>query len=203
MARDDIKVVHLGQAALRYQAMMNGTVDAAMLMEPFIALAEKHGCHEIVEGFYVGSEMFAPTLERETAAAFSNASTIRECMINANKISHHLIADVPPELGTLTPPIFASHVCATSSPGRTRSTNSSGPMPGCKVGDSSRRGRPTRASSTIGWASNASGKQCRRITRRYVEAWPRRSACPGSAPVLVPRAMTTTPLTMTYSIPIG
>src|SRR4030081_544677 len=47
MARDDIKVVHLGQAALRYQAMMNGTVDAAMLMEPFIALAEKHGCYEI------------------------------------------------------------------------------------------------------------------------------------------------------------
>jgi hypothetical protein len=38
-------VVHLGQAALRYQAMMNGTVDAAMLMEPFIALAEKHGCY--------------------------------------------------------------------------------------------------------------------------------------------------------------
>ena len=55
MARDDIKVVHLGQAALRYRAMMNGTVDAAMLMEPFIALAAKHGCHEIIVGCWVGN----------------------------------------------------------------------------------------------------------------------------------------------------
>ena len=76
-------------------------------------------------------------------------------------------------------------------------TNSSGPMLGCRAGDSSRRGRPTRASSTIEWVSNASGKQCRRVTRRYVAAWPRRNARPGSAPVLVPCSMTTTPLTMT------
>ena len=108
MARDDIKVVHLGQAALRYQAMMNGTVDAAMLMEPFIALAEKHGCHEIIEGFYVGSEMFAPTLERETAAALQRAIIKAVHLLNANKTQylHHLIADVPAELGTLTPADF-------------------------------------------------------------------------------------------------
>ena len=104
MARDDIKVVHLGQGALRLQAMLNGTVDAAMLMEPFIALAEKHGCHEIIEGFYVGSEMFAPTLERETAAALQRAIVKAVQRINADKTKylHHLIADVPPELGTLT-----------------------------------------------------------------------------------------------------
>src|SRR5918999_4851826 len=75
MAREEMKVVHLGQAQLRLQAMLNGTVDAAMLMEPFIALAEKHGCHEILEGFYVGSEMFAPTMERETADALQRAIT--------------------------------------------------------------------------------------------------------------------------------
>jgi len=108
MARDDIKVVHLGQAALRFQAMLNGTVDAAMLMEPFIALAEKHGCHEIIEGFYVGSEMFAPTLERETAAALQRAITKAVQLLNANKTKylHHLMADVPPDLGTLTPADF-------------------------------------------------------------------------------------------------
>src|SRR4029434_7063498 len=73
-----------------------------------MALAEKHGCHEIIEGFYVGSEMFAPTLERETAAALQRAIIKAVHLINANKTTylHHLIADVPPELGPLTPADF-------------------------------------------------------------------------------------------------
>jgi NitT/TauT family transport system substrate-binding protein len=98
MAREDIKVVHLGQAQLRLQAMMNGTIDVAMLMEPFIALAEKRGCHEILEGFYVGSEMFAPTMERDTAAALQRAITKAVHLINAAKAKylHHLIADGSP-----------------------------------------------------------------------------------------------------------
>jgi NitT/TauT family transport system substrate-binding protein len=108
MAREDINVVHLGQAALRLQALLNGTVDAAMLMEPFIALAEKRGCHEMLEGFYVGSEMFAPTMDQETAAAVHRAITKAVHLINATKTKylHHLIADVPPELGALTPDDF-------------------------------------------------------------------------------------------------
>jgi NitT/TauT family transport system substrate-binding protein len=77
-------------------------------MEPFIALAEKSGCHEILEGFYIGSEMFAPTLERETAAALQRAITTAVQLINANKTKylHHIIADVPLALGTLTPADF-------------------------------------------------------------------------------------------------
>lgn len=108
MAREDVKVVHLGQAQLRFQAMLNGTVDAAMLMEPFIALAEKHGCQEIMEGFYVGSEMFAPDLERDTATALQRAITKAVHLINANKTKylHHIIADVPAALGPLAPEDF-------------------------------------------------------------------------------------------------
>jgi NitT/TauT family transport system substrate-binding protein len=108
MAREDINVVHLGQAQLRLQAMLNGTVDTAMLMEPFIALAEKRGCHEILEGFYVGSEMSAPTMDRETEAAMHRAITKAVHLLNATKTKylHHLLADVPPALGTLTPDDF-------------------------------------------------------------------------------------------------
>ena len=124
MEREDIKVVHLGQAQLRFQAMMHGTVDAAMLMEPFIALAEKRGCHEIIEGFYVGSEMFAPTLERETAEALQRAITRAVHLINADttKYLHHIIADVPPALGTADSRRFspvALALCRTTAlPGR-------------------------------------------------------------------------------------
>jgi NitT/TauT family transport system substrate-binding protein len=108
MAREEIQVVHLGQAQLRFQAMLNGTVDAAMLMEPFIALAEKRGCHEIVEGFYVGSEMFAPHLERDTAAALQRAIAKAVQLINVDKTKylHHIIADMPAELGPLAPEDF-------------------------------------------------------------------------------------------------
>jgi NitT/TauT family transport system substrate-binding protein len=106
MEREAIKVVHLGQAQRRYEAMMDGTVDAAMLMEPYIALAEKQGCHEVVSGFYVGSEMFAPAVDPETAAGLNRAIKKAVHLINADKRKyvHHLIADLPPEMRSLLTP---------------------------------------------------------------------------------------------------
>lgn len=108
MAREEIKVVHLGQAQLRYQRMMDGTVDAAMLMEPYIALAEKHGCEAILEGFYVGSEMFSPDLHADTAAGLTRAMKKAVQLINRDKkrYLHHIIADLPTDLGPLSPEDF-------------------------------------------------------------------------------------------------
>jgi NitT/TauT family transport system substrate-binding protein len=106
MEREAIRVVHLGQAARRYQAMRDGEVDAAMLMEPYIALAEKQGCHEVIAGFYIGSEMFAPDVDAETAAALNRAIMKAVSLINADKRKylHHLIADLPPEQQALLTP---------------------------------------------------------------------------------------------------
>src|SRR5262245_18487397 len=96
MEREAIRVVHLGQAERRYQAIRYGEVDAVMLMEPYIALAEKQGCHEVVAGFYIGSEMFAPDVDAETAAALNRAIIKAVSLINADKRKylHHLIADL-------------------------------------------------------------------------------------------------------------
>lgn len=104
MAREEIRTVHLGQARLRYQAMIDGTVDAAMLMEPYIALAEKNGCNVILEAFYIGSEMFSPTLDIETANGLYRAIKKAVHLINTDKKKylHHIIADLPPDLGPLT-----------------------------------------------------------------------------------------------------
>ncbi len=108
MARNEIKVVHLGQARLRYQAMLGGQVDAAMLMEPFLALAEKAECNLIVEGHYAGSEMMSPDMDGQTAAAVSRAIKKAVGLINADKKKylHHIIDDLPPELRILTPEDF-------------------------------------------------------------------------------------------------
>lgn len=54
--RPEIKVVHAGKVGERYEALMSGEVDAATLMEPWISLAQKHGCKRIVETHYQGVE---------------------------------------------------------------------------------------------------------------------------------------------------
>jgi len=88
--------------------MMDGVVDAAMLMEPFIALADKTECQLIVESHYAGSEMMLPDMDADTVAALDRA--IREAVkrINADKKKylHHIIADLPPDVGTLEPQDF-------------------------------------------------------------------------------------------------
>jgi NitT/TauT family transport system substrate-binding protein len=108
MSRDEIKVVHLGQAPLRYQAMMDGEVDAAALMEPYIALAEKASCNLIMEAHYAGAEMAAPNLDPDTFEAINRAVSKAVRLINADKRKyvHHIIADLPPDLGRLTPDDF-------------------------------------------------------------------------------------------------
>ncbi|HYU20804.1 MAG TPA: ABC transporter substrate-binding protein [Chloroflexota bacterium] len=108
MERAEINVVHLGQARLRYEAMLEGSVDAAALMEPYIALAEKTGCKLIVEAHYAGSEIAPPDVDRPTFEAINRAVRKAVQLINADKMKylHHLLADVPPELGSLSPQDF-------------------------------------------------------------------------------------------------
>jgi NitT/TauT family transport system substrate-binding protein len=108
MARNEINVVHLGQASLRFKSMWDGQVDAAMLMEPFIAVAEKYECNLIVEAHYAGSEMMSPDMEPETAAAVARAIRAAVGLINADKKKYlrHIIGDVPSDLARLEPEDF-------------------------------------------------------------------------------------------------
>jgi NitT/TauT family transport system substrate-binding protein len=108
MEREAITVVHVGQAPGRYRALWEGRVDAVTVMEPYIALAEKQGCHVLAEAFYVGAEILSPDLDTETATGVSRAITRAVERINADKRQHlhHLIAEIPAELGTLTPTDF-------------------------------------------------------------------------------------------------
>lgn len=104
MARDEIKVLHFGQARARYEAMMSGAADAATLSEPYIALAEKQGCQLIAEAFFPGAEIAAPDLDDDTLEAANRAIVKAVDLINANKRKyvHHLVEDLPKDLGPLT-----------------------------------------------------------------------------------------------------
>ena len=87
-------------------------------MEPYIALAEKQGGHVLAEGVYVGAEILSPALDTATATGLYRAITRAVDLINTAKARylHHLIAEVPPDLGTLIPQTFTCPDCATPPP---------------------------------------------------------------------------------------
>jgi NitT/TauT family transport system substrate-binding protein len=99
LEREAITVVHVGQAPGRYQAMREGRVEATTVMEPYIALAEKQGCHVLAEAVYIGAEILSPSLDTETAQGMYHAITRAVNRISADprRYLHHLIADLPPE----------------------------------------------------------------------------------------------------------
>jgi NitT/TauT family transport system substrate-binding protein len=108
MDRSEIKVVHMGQARLRYQAMMDGVVDAAALMEPYLTFAETHGCQNVIEGHYAGSEMSSPDLDAATVQAIERAIAKAVRAINADKRKylHFLMDDLAADLPRLSPEDF-------------------------------------------------------------------------------------------------
>ena len=106
LEREAIQVVHVGQAPGRYQAMWEGRVEATTVMEPYIALAEKQGCHILAEAVYVGAEILSPRLHTDTANRLYRVITRAVELITAGprRHLHHLITDLPPEWRPLLTP---------------------------------------------------------------------------------------------------
>lgn len=108
LRKDEIKVVHVGGPKERFEALRDGKVDAAAVMEPWITVAEKLGYKLIAEAFYVGSEIASPDLDPETFEAIQRAVVKAVNTINADPTPYlrYLIADVPEEIVHLEPSDF-------------------------------------------------------------------------------------------------
>jgi NitT/TauT family transport system substrate-binding protein len=94
--RGDIKMYHAGMVGERYEALMDGTVDAATLMEPWVTLAEKNGCKQVMSTFYQGLENISADLEPDKVAALTRAVKKAVKLINADKrrYVHYLIEEI-------------------------------------------------------------------------------------------------------------
>ena len=110
---EKIKLAHYGSPQHRFEAMWNGEVDAAAVMEPWIALAEKLGCKVLCEGHYLGAENASDDMDGETFAAINRAVAKAIDMFNADKRKylHYMIEDprqaaVLAKYGGLTPEDF-------------------------------------------------------------------------------------------------
>ena len=109
LPRELIKVCRAPNGSrYRFDAMMEGALEATTLTEPYITLAEKKGCRTICSAFYHGTEVASDRVDAETYGAFNRA--VREAVkrINADKsaylhyfIDYHRAKD--PEIGTLKP----------------------------------------------------------------------------------------------------
>jgi NitT/TauT family transport system substrate-binding protein len=102
MARDQIRVVHSGTVGERYEALMSGETDAATLMEPWITLAHKNGCKEIVSTFYQGTENASQELAPEVWQAALRAVRKAVKLLqgeNKRKYVHYMIDEIDPKYG--------------------------------------------------------------------------------------------------------
>ncbi|MEE2040683.1 ABC transporter substrate-binding protein [Nocardiopsis sp. CT-R113] len=108
LPREEIKVVHAGGPQQRFEALRDGRVDAAALMEPWITVAEKQGFKLLSEAFYVGSEIASPDVDAETYEAVNRAvvRAVHKLNEDPRPYLHHLIGEVPPEIQELTPEDF-------------------------------------------------------------------------------------------------
>jgi NitT/TauT family transport system substrate-binding protein len=108
---EKINLVHYGSPNHRFDALMRGEVAAALVMEPWIALAEKNGCKVLCEGHYLGAENANDDMDEETFEAVNRAVRRAVQLINSDKKKylHYLIddmKDLPPKYGHLTPDDF-------------------------------------------------------------------------------------------------
>ena len=109
LRRDQIKVVHMGTVAERYEALVNREVDAVTLMEPWITLAEKNGYKHLIETHYLGVENAPRDLDTAIWDAAQRAIRKAVRLINQEprKYLHYLIEEIPEKYARqLTPNDF-------------------------------------------------------------------------------------------------
>ncbi|MCZ6848378.1 MAG: ABC transporter substrate-binding protein [Alphaproteobacteria bacterium] len=98
--RDMIKLGRVPNGSnYRYKMLMDGTVDATTLTEPYITLAEKTGCRTVIAAFHHGTEVASERVDAETYSAFNRGVRAAVRLINADKGAYmHYFIDYYKEL---------------------------------------------------------------------------------------------------------
>jgi len=98
LPRDQINVVHAGTVEERYESLMNGEVEAATLMEPWVTLAETQGYKLLTGTFYQGTENASRNMDQSVFQALMRAVGRAVALINEDKRRYvHYMTDEIPE----------------------------------------------------------------------------------------------------------
>ena len=134
VSRERINVVHAGTVLERYESLMDGEIDAATLMEPWVTLAEKQGCKLLVGTFYQGTENASRSMSQDLFEALMRAVKKAVGLINEDKrrYLHYLLDEIPERYSSrISPGTFTCRIFATSTPCRIPKRSSSAPTTGC------------------------------------------------------------------------
>ena len=135
VSREQINVVHAGTVLERYESLMDGEIDAATLMEPWVTLAEKQGCKLLAGTFYQGTENASRSMSQELFEALMRSG---EEGGRAHQRGQAAIPPLPagrdPRESTRAGSLrrtFTCRIFATSTPCRIPKRSSSAPTTGC------------------------------------------------------------------------
>jgi len=97
--RDEIKTIHIGGPEARLRALLDGRVQAAVLMEPFLSYAEKDG-YLVSMAYYNGLVVVPEDYDREKFDRLQAIVQQGVDLINADvrKYGPLLLNDLPPDL---------------------------------------------------------------------------------------------------------
>jgi ABC-type nitrate/sulfonate/bicarbonate transport system substrate-binding protein len=105
----------------RLDAVLRGDVEATVLQEPWITVAEKLGCRLVSTTFFHGTWVAHPGVSAEAYAAFLRAVTRAVRRINADKrrYASYFLRDFPddPRVAALAPGDFNLHRLQLKEPG--------------------------------------------------------------------------------------
>ena len=92
LAPEHIKTTHAGSMLKRIEAVRQGKVAAASLMEPWISVAQKQGLRILIESHSTRSEAAGDEMDGPTLAAMFRAEAEAAAMINANpaRYAHYI-----------------------------------------------------------------------------------------------------------------
>ncbi len=101
MRKEEVKTVHIGVPNQRFRAVLEGRVQAAAVMEPWISLAEKLGMKVICEAFYNGLEVADTSVDQQIFSGLHRAHIKAVDKINQDITPwlHLLVDEVPKEYG--------------------------------------------------------------------------------------------------------
>ena len=98
--RDEIRTVHVGGPLARLRALLDGRVQAAALMEPFLSYAEQQGHLVVSLAYYNGLVVLPADADRARFARLQAITQQAVDIINADKRkwAARLLNDLPPDL---------------------------------------------------------------------------------------------------------
>lgn len=100
VGKGNFKLQHFGGPADRLAAVLRGEVAAAVIMEPYVTLAETLGANILAQGFFVATDVVREDLEQEDLVKLYRALNKASDFLNASaenkrKYIPYLLQDIP------------------------------------------------------------------------------------------------------------